>query len=173
MKRVARLLPWFAVLAAQVAVASETPPSLLLQWGSPGPGNGEFAYPRGVATDVAGNVYIADQNNDRIQKFTSNGVYVSQWGTFGTGNGEFKVPPRISRLGPTDTSTSWRPETAACRSSPTPEASCARGARRARVPMSSTSPGRSASTTREMSTSRAVSPAPLLASRNSRATARS
>ena len=99
MKRVARLLPLFAVLAAQVAVASETPPSFLLQWGSPGPGNGEFAYPRGVATDVAGNVYIADQNNDRIQKFTNNGVYVSQWGTFGTGNGEFEVPEDLA-IGP-------------------------------------------------------------------------
>ncbi len=51
-------------------------------WGEPGDGNGQFFSPYGVAVDSAGNVFIADRSNDRIQKFTSNGVYLTGWGDF-------------------------------------------------------------------------------------------
>lgn len=55
----------------------------LTQWGSFGSGNGQFAYPQGVATDAAGNVYVGDEVNHRIQKFTSAGAYLTQWGWVG------------------------------------------------------------------------------------------
>ena len=35
-----------------------------------GSGNGQFSAPIGVATDGSGNLYVADTNNNRIQKFT-------------------------------------------------------------------------------------------------------
>jgi DNA-binding beta-propeller fold protein YncE len=38
--------------------------------GSFGTGPGQFEYPYGVATDAAGNVYVADNNNDRVVKLT-------------------------------------------------------------------------------------------------------
>jgi sugar lactone lactonase YvrE len=41
---------------------------------------GEFNSPRGVAIDAAGNVYVADQNNQRIQKFDSSGNFQRAWG---------------------------------------------------------------------------------------------
>jgi tripartite motif-containing protein 71 len=41
----------------------------LSQWGIGGDGNGEFTNPLGVSVDVAGNAYVADQGNARIQKF--------------------------------------------------------------------------------------------------------
>jgi DNA-binding beta-propeller fold protein YncE len=44
-------------------------PYYLMQWGSYGAGNGQFRNPYGVATDAAGNVYVADIGNHRIQKF--------------------------------------------------------------------------------------------------------
>jgi sugar lactone lactonase YvrE len=46
--------------------------------GSSGNGNGQFAVPGGIA--IYGSfVYVADSQNQRIQKFTDTGSYVSQW----------------------------------------------------------------------------------------------
>jgi len=57
-----------------------------LEWGSWGPGDGQFSYPSGVAVDNEGNVYVADVINQRIQKFTTNGSFITTWG------GEFNNP---------------------------------------------------------------------------------
>ena len=43
----------------------------LSKWGAFGSGNGQFTFPIGVAVDASGSVYVADTNNRRIQKFTS------------------------------------------------------------------------------------------------------
>lgn len=61
--------------------------NLLKQWGSRGPGNGQFQYLYALATDGGGNVYVADWN--RIQKFDANGNFLAAWGTFGHDNGQF------------------------------------------------------------------------------------
>jgi DNA-binding beta-propeller fold protein YncE len=54
-----------------------------LMWGSPGAGNDQFNNPVGVAVDPSGNVYVADYGNHRIQKFNSNGNFITQWGSPG------------------------------------------------------------------------------------------
>jgi uncharacterized protein (DUF2147 family) len=41
---------------------------------------GELNNPSGVATDAAGNVYVIDVQNDRIQKFDSSGSFERAWG---------------------------------------------------------------------------------------------
>ncbi|WP_337983497.1 cadherin-like beta sandwich domain-containing protein [Lysinibacillus sp. C5.1] len=56
---------------------------LIKQWGSEGTGNGQFKYPRGIAIDDTGNVYVADSVNNRIQKFTADGTYIAQFGQMG------------------------------------------------------------------------------------------
>ena len=43
-----------------------------------------------------GNSYVADRNNNRIQKFTSEGVFVNKWGTNGTGDGQFTNPVGVA-----------------------------------------------------------------------------
>jgi DNA-binding beta-propeller fold protein YncE len=48
--------------------------------GSAGGGPGEMFQPGGVAIDSGGNVYVADFNNNRIQKFSSSGVFERTWG---------------------------------------------------------------------------------------------
>jgi DNA-binding beta-propeller fold protein YncE len=62
-------------------------------WGT---GNGQFSLPQGIAVDSAGNVYVADTNNHRIQKFTSDGTFITTWGTEGEGDGQFKRPTGIT-----------------------------------------------------------------------------
>ena len=49
-----------------------------------------------MAVDTTGNVYVADTDNHRVQKFTSTGSYLTQWGTYGTGNGQFNRPFYVS-----------------------------------------------------------------------------
>ncbi len=78
------------VLFAGVAEAG-TFYTYALEWGSSGTGNGQFGYfdMRSVAADSSGNVYVADTNNMRIQKFDSNGNFLLKWGSYGPGNGQF------------------------------------------------------------------------------------
>lgn len=57
--------------------------------GTTGTGNGQFKYPRGIAVDGSGNVFVCDSFNFRIQKFNSSLVYQAQAGSSGTGDGQF------------------------------------------------------------------------------------
>jgi tripartite motif-containing protein 71 len=75
---------------------SDAPPAFLLKWGSSGSGNGQFNPSFSVATDVHGNVYVADTNNHRIQKFNSTGGYLAQFGTLGSGAGQFNHPTGVA-----------------------------------------------------------------------------
>jgi DNA-binding beta-propeller fold protein YncE len=52
---------------------------LLLSWGEPGAGPGQFYVPHGIAVDRHGTVYVADRENCRLQLFNPQGEFVSQW----------------------------------------------------------------------------------------------
>jgi hypothetical protein len=52
---------------------------------------GEMNTPAGVTTDSAGNVYVADTFNNRIQKFDSSGTFDRAWGVNVNGGGVFGV----------------------------------------------------------------------------------
>ncbi|KAF5418121.1 MAG: Virginiamycin B lyase [Candidatus Methanophagaceae archaeon] len=55
-----------------------------------------FWGPRGIAVDGSGNVYVVDTDNNRTQKFDSNGNFITKWGSYGTGDGEFQRPRGIA-----------------------------------------------------------------------------
>lgn len=57
--------------------------------GSSGSANGQFNSPRNVALDSAGNVYVTDPGNYRVQVFDSSGNFLRKWGSSGSGNGQF------------------------------------------------------------------------------------
>lgn len=68
-----------------------------LAWGTAGSGNGQFLNGAGgVAVDSAGNVYVTDLGNHRVEKFTSGGSFITSWGSGGTGNGQFSAPEGIA-----------------------------------------------------------------------------
>jgi len=48
----------------------------LMSWGEPGEGEGQFHTPHSIATDAAGNVYVADRGNGRIQVFDGTGKFL-------------------------------------------------------------------------------------------------
>ena len=77
----------------------------ITKWGSESFGDGQFT-PYGIAVDASGNVYVmddsriyakdasgnmyvADDTNNRIQKFTSDGSFITKWGSGGSGDGQF------------------------------------------------------------------------------------
>jgi DNA-binding beta-propeller fold protein YncE len=57
---------------------------------------GQLSDPHDIAVDSEGNVYAADTDNDRIQKFDPNGTFITKWGTSGSGNGQFSWPVGIA-----------------------------------------------------------------------------
>jgi DNA-binding beta-propeller fold protein YncE len=60
-----------------------------LQFGEAGAGKGQFKEPRAVAVDKAGNIFVADTGNKRVQKFDANGKFLAEW----AGGGERFVEP--------------------------------------------------------------------------------
>ena len=66
----------------------------------PGPlqkGDGQFNRPGDIALDPLSNeVYVVDNLNGRIQKFDTNGKFITKWGSNGWDDGEFKTPGEIS-----------------------------------------------------------------------------
>src|ERR1700750_2203141 len=56
-----------------------------------GSGDGQVLTPRAIAVDPSDNVFVADQN-DRVQKFNSSGVFQFKFGTGGSGTGAVVSP---------------------------------------------------------------------------------
>src|SRR4051812_34218129 len=52
---------------------------LVLSWGEPGTGEGEFNIVHNICCDADGWVYVADRENHRVQVFDGNGKYATQW----------------------------------------------------------------------------------------------
>jgi len=52
-------------------------------WGKRGTEPGEFHTPHSIATDLAGNVYVGDRENRRIQVFDRDGRFLKQWTNVG------------------------------------------------------------------------------------------
>ena len=73
-----------------------TGPRFLLTLGLEGEKDGYFMSPRGIATDFADNVWVADTGNSRFQKFSSNNAYIAKFSSEGIGNGQLKKPEGIA-----------------------------------------------------------------------------
>jgi len=56
-------------------------------WSPPFPSASALDGPNGVAVDSVGDVYVADRGNARIEKFDSNGNFLTSWNGCGTAGG--------------------------------------------------------------------------------------
>jgi hypothetical protein len=80
-------------------------------FGTSGTGDGQFDFSGGrtfqnptpqLAVDQSdGSVYVADNGNARIQKFSAGGAFELKFGGLGSGDGEFSQPRGVA-VGPTD-----------------------------------------------------------------------
>jgi tripartite motif-containing protein 71 len=93
-----RLLTFIVIgfLMVAVARAQGGTPVFLMAWGQQGTREGQFNAPEGIAVDGEGNVYVADTENHRVQKFDANGKFLLQWGSKGANNGQFESPSGIA-----------------------------------------------------------------------------
>ncbi|HUC00781.1 MAG TPA: LamG-like jellyroll fold domain-containing protein [Solirubrobacterales bacterium] len=71
-------------------------PQYVSSVGASGTGNGQFTHPADIAIDAKGNLWVADQGNNRIQELNEKGEFVKAFGVWGTGNGQFKAPKSIA-----------------------------------------------------------------------------
>lgn len=85
----------YVVSNHRVSIFSADDFSYITYFGSNGQGNGQFSSPNSICSDGT-YLYVADTNNNRIQKFSLAGEYVGKAGkedcTAGSGNGEFNQP---------------------------------------------------------------------------------
>jgi hypothetical protein len=75
-----------------------TPPgwSYLSRFGGNGTEPGKLKPNFGIAVDSAGDAYVVDTGNNRVQKFAPNGKFLLQWGSKGSAPGQFKTARSIA-----------------------------------------------------------------------------
>jgi DNA-binding beta-propeller fold protein YncE len=69
---------------------------LLRSWGGEGEDDGQFRYPATIDIDAAGNVYVVDVLNARVQKFDSAGTHLLTIGELGGKAGTFFRPKGVA-----------------------------------------------------------------------------
>jgi len=57
-----------------------------------GEADGDLFLPIGITVDKENNVWVSDSSNNRIQKFTNNGVFLEKIGSFSGTDGNFFSP---------------------------------------------------------------------------------
>ncbi len=82
--------------SAATASVDTLPMIYMRQFGSEGTHDGQFDYPMGIATNAAGDVWVVDSNNDRVQEFSKEGKYITQFGSRGSGHGQLEEPSAIA-----------------------------------------------------------------------------
>ncbi len=98
--RAAASLAFVLLVASLSPVTASAEFGFLTKWGStcfigwagPDSCDGQFRAASDMAVNRSGSVYVADSGNSRIQKFDSNGNFITKWGSLGRGDGQFDLP---------------------------------------------------------------------------------
>ena len=68
---------------------------LVQTWGETGSGDGQFRHALAIGVDGQENVYVSEAEG-RIQKFDSDGKFLTAWGSVGSGDGQFLTPTDLA-----------------------------------------------------------------------------
>ncbi|MCC7181088.1 MAG: hypothetical protein IT177_22105 [Acidobacteria bacterium] len=87
--------------AAAIAILSGAQPAAQarlpgLVFGTPGTDVGEFQWPGRMDVDTAGNIYVIDAGNSRVQVFEPSGAPLLAFGSYGSLPGQFDQPTDIA-----------------------------------------------------------------------------
>ena len=74
----------------------------LYSFGGLGSGDGQLKNPMAMDMDQYGNIYVLDSGNCRIQKFSTNGTFISKFGTYGINPCQFYTNKLTSPYYPCD-----------------------------------------------------------------------
>jgi YD repeat-containing protein len=74
-----------------------SPPEPKQRIGAEGIGNGQFKEPQALAvSNSTGAAWVLDSGNNRIEKFSSEGIFQASYGSVGAGHGQFSDPQGIA-----------------------------------------------------------------------------
>ncbi len=85
-----------------ITIQPQKLPDFITGWDYYVSNGGKFNQPAGITFDSAGNIYVVDRNNNRIQKFDSSGNFITSWGNTGaccvtqSFTGQFVAPEDIA-----------------------------------------------------------------------------
>jgi len=66
------------------------------EFGSEGAGDGELDHPADVAVNAAGDLWVLDRGNTRVEEFNEAGRYLRQFGSQGSGEGQLSSPDALA-----------------------------------------------------------------------------
>jgi len=81
-----------------IALDPDGKPRFILGTGEKSSRPGEFSQPHFLAVNRAGELFVADTFNARIQKFAPDGAFLTAWGRVGDGPGEFLHKGYLGRI---------------------------------------------------------------------------
>ena len=56
----------------------------------------QFRYPKAIAVDNDGDIFVADTYNDRIQSFTGDGIFLTMWDNTAGGQEQLFAPQDVA-----------------------------------------------------------------------------
>ena len=78
------------------ATASAAELTVVNSWGGQGAAPGQFNLLTDVVVAPDASVYTLENGNDRVQRFSAEGVRIGGWGSAGTGPGQFEQPESMT-----------------------------------------------------------------------------
>jgi len=95
-KQMLHILLYVFLLAGSAWAQPRVSLQYVTAFGARGNGPGQFLDPNALALDMAGNLFVADTGNDRIQKLKADGTFLREVGGFGWGDGQLNKPTGLA-----------------------------------------------------------------------------